>query len=179
MEPMLDDLALPQVQAITTCDRRSLVEHKPPAMKGSLLQNLGRSPTRLLVLGVATGDDAQEFAGKLEKKFRDANPVPFTSDIVSDAKIDQVLIDDLRLQQLAGKPGRYGYVLLLREFIKPAAPEDASPVDTSILDDAQGLVDGIVGGLGIAQAFTTGLEKFVPLFSGFLGRLQQANSGNS
>ena len=175
MRPMLDDLELPQVQAITTCDRRSLAEHKPPGMKGSLLQNLGRSPTRLVVWGVVTGPGSDDFASKLDKKFRDGKPVPFTSDIVADAKIDQMLIDDLRLQQLAGKPERFGYLLLLREFIKPVAPEDVSAVDASILDDAKGLVDGIVGGLGIAQLFATGLQKFVPIFGGLLGRVQQAN----
>jgi hypothetical protein len=175
MRPMLDDLELPQVQAITTCDRRSLAEHKPPGMKGSLLQNLGRRPTRLLVWGVVTGPGSDDFASKLDKKFRDGKPVPFASDIVADAKVDQMLIDDLRLQQLAGKPERFGYLLLLREFIKPVAPEDVSALDSGILADAKGLVDGIVGGLGIAQAFATGLQKFVPVFNGFLGRLQQAN----
>src|SRR5579864_624202 len=159
MQPMLDDLALPQVQAITTCDRRSLAEHKPPGMQGSLLQNLGRRPTQLLLWGVVTGPTSNDFAAKLDKKFRDGKPVPFTSDIVADSKIDQVLIDDLRLQQLAGKPERFGYILLLREFIKPAAPEDASAIDGSILGDAQNLLGGIVDGLGMAQAFGTGLEK--------------------
>jgi hypothetical protein len=173
---MLDDLALPQVQAITTCDRRSLAEHKPPGMQGSLLQNLGRRPTRLLVWGVVTGPTSNDFAAKLDKKFRDAKPVPFTSDIVADSKIDQVFIDNLRLQQLAGKPERFGYILLLREFIKPVAPADASAVDASILQDAKNLVNGIVDGLGIIPAFATGLEKFIPIFSGFLSRLQQANA---
>jgi hypothetical protein len=176
MQPMLDDLALPQVQAITTCDRRSLAEHKPPGMQGSLLQNLGRRPTRLVVLGVVTGPTADDFAAKLDKKFRDANPVPFTSDIVADSKIDQVMIEDLRLEQMAGKPQRYGYVLLLREFIKPVAPENASAVDSSILGDAQGLINGVLDGVNLGQAFATGLEKFVPIFSGLLGRVQQANS---
>lgn len=179
MQPMLDDLALPQVQAITTCDRRSLAEHKPPGMQGSLLQNLGRRPTRLLLWGVVTGPTSNDFAAKLDKKFRDGKPVPFTSDIVADSKIDQVLIDDLRLQELAGKPERFGYILLLREFIKPVAPQDASAIDASILGDAQNLLNGIVDGLGLAQAFGTGLEKFVPVFSGFLGRLQQANAAQA
>jgi hypothetical protein len=179
MQPMLDDLALPQVQAITTYDRRSLAEHKPPGMQGSLLQNLGRRPTRLLLWGVVIGPASNDFAAKLDKKFRDAKPVPFTSDIVVDAKIDQVLIDDLRLEQLAGRPERFGYILVLREFIKPVAPEDASALNAGILGDAQNLLDGIVGGLAIAQAFATGLEKFVPVFGGFLGRLQQANTAQS
>src|SRR2546421_9462610 len=103
MRPMLDDLELVQVQAITTCDRRSLVEHKPPRMDGSLLQNLGRHPTRLLVWGVASGPGSQQFAKKLDDKFRSRKPVPFTSDIAADARIDRVLVDDLRIQELAGK----------------------------------------------------------------------------
>lgn len=172
---MLDDLELPQVQAVTTCDHRYLAEHKPPLMKGSLLQNLGRTPTRLLLWGVTTGSNADDFAQKLDKKFRDAKAVPFTADIVTDSKIDQVLIDDLRLQQLAGKPERYGYVLVLREFIKPAAPEDVSGLEPGILDEAKGILDGVVNGVNLAQAFATGLEKFVPVFSGLLTRVQQAN----
>ncbi len=174
MQPMLDDLELPQVQEIVTCDRRSLAEHKPPGMAGSLLQNLGRRPSRVVLWGVATGPDARDFADKLDSKFRASKPVPFTTDIVADSKIDQVLIDDLRLQDLAGKPERFAYVLTLREFIKPVAPEDTSGLDLGILDEAKQLVDGIVGGLNIAQAFATGLERFVPILSGFLTRLQQA-----
>jgi hypothetical protein len=179
MRPMLDDLELPQVQSITVRDKRSLAEHKPPGMAGSLLQNLGRRPTSLVLCGVVTGDGADDFAKKLDKKFRAAAPVPFTSDIVADAKIDQVLIDDVCLEQLAGKPGRYGYIVSLREFIKPVQPADASALDTSILGDARNLVDGIVDGLSIAQAFATGLEKFVPVFTGLLSRAQQANSASS
>jgi hypothetical protein len=179
MRPMLDDLELPQVQAITTCDHRSLAEHKPPAMAGSLLQNLGRNVTSMVVWGIVTGPNAQDFAQKLDKKFRDAKPVPFSADIVADSKIDQVLIDDLRLQQLAGKPERYGYILRLREFIKPVAPEDVSALDSSLLDAAKGLVDDISKGLNLAQAFATGLERFVPVFSGLLGRVQQASSTGS
>ena len=177
MRPMLDDLELPQVQAITTCDNRYLAEHKPVGMKGSFLQNLGRKATRIVVWGVATGTTSDDFAKKLDEKFRKTAPVPFIADIVTDSKIDQVLIDDLRLQQLAGKPERYGYILTLREFLKPVAPADASALNTDILDDAKGLVDGIVDGLNIAGAFATGLEKFVSIFSGLLDRTKKANSG--
>ncbi|HEV2359518.1 MAG TPA: hypothetical protein VGZ23_18155 [bacterium] len=174
MQPMLDDLELPQVQEIVTLDRRALAEHKPPGMAGSLLQNLGRAPTRVVLWGVATGPDARDFADKLDSKFRASTPVPFTTDIVADSKIDRVLIDDLRLQDLAGKPERFAYVLTLREFIKPVEPEDTSGLDAGILDEAKQLVDGIAGGLKLAEAFATGLERFVPIFSGFLSRLQQA-----
>src|SRR5437764_6664899 len=104
MNPMLDDLALPQVQEIAVIERRTLAEHKPPGMEGSLLQNMGRRPTRLALWGVASGADAQSFVEKLNGKFRDGKPVPFTVDIIADSRIDKMLIDNLRVQDLAGKP---------------------------------------------------------------------------
>lgn len=175
MRPMLDDLELPQVQELATSDRRAVAEHKPPGMAGSLLQNMGRRPTRLVLWGVATGPDARGFAEKLDEKFRAGKPVPFTADIVADSKIDQIVIDDLRLQELAGKPERFAYVLSLREYIRPVEPEDTSGLDASVLDEAQKLASGLVAGLDIGQAFVTGLEKFVPKFSDLLTRLQKAS----
>jgi len=172
VRPMLDDLELPQVQEIGTYDRRTLGEHKPPGMEGSVLQNLGRRPSRLALWGVATGDDARDFVDRLEAKYRLGTPVDFVADIVTDAAIDKVVIDDLQLQDLAGKPDRYAYVLMLRQFLEPLEPEDTAAFDASILDDAAALADELVDGLATAQAFATGLERFVGTLSGFLARLQ-------
>lgn len=171
MRPLLDDLELPQVQEIATYDRRRLAEHKPPGMEGSLLQNLGRRPTHLVLWGVATGSNALEFVGKLEEKFQAGQPVPFAADIVTDAEIEQMAIDDLQVQELAGKPQRYAYVLTLREYIEPVEPADASLLDTSILDEAQGLMDDLIDGLDLGQAFVTGLQPFVSRFGDLLSRL--------
>jgi hypothetical protein len=104
IRPVLDNLILPQVQEITTRDRRVLSEHKPPGMAGSLLQNLGRRPMRIELWGVAVGPDALNFAVQLDGKFRTGSPLPFSADIVADAGIANVLIEDLRLKELAGKP---------------------------------------------------------------------------
>jgi hypothetical protein len=172
MNPMLDKLELPQVQEISIIERRTLAEHKPPGMEGSLLQNMGRRPTRLALWGIATGADAQDFVGKLDGKFRDGKPLPFTTDIVTDSKIEQVLIDNLRVQDLAGKPQRYAYVLTLREYIKPSEPEDTSSLDTDIQDEAKNLIDDMIPGLTGGLDFATGLERFVAPLSKLLGRLQ-------
>src|SRR5262245_10461806 len=139
MRPMLDDLELPLVQEITTLERRVLAEHKPPEMSGSLLQNLGRRPTRLALWGVAAGTDARSFIEKLDGKFRAGDPLPFTADIVADAEIEKVVIEDLRIQDLAGKPERFAFVITLREHIEPVEPEDLSPLNTDILGEAQNL----------------------------------------
>ena len=179
MRPMLDDLELPQVQEIRTHDLRSLAEHKPPGMSGSLLQNLGRRPTVLLLWGVASGPEARAFITTLEEKFRAAQPVPFTADIVNEAGIDKVRIADLKLDELAGKPDRFTYILTLREHIEPVEPEDTSFVDDDLLGDATGLVDGLVDGLDLGLELVTGLEQFVTPLTDMLTRLQDLNRGAS
>jgi hypothetical protein len=137
MKLKLGDLELPQVQEVTTYDRRALAEHKPPGMAGSLFQNLGRQPTGIILWGVATGPNARKFAENLDGKFRAAKPVPFSTDMIAGAGISQMLITDLRLEDLAGKPNRFSYVLALSEFIKPAKTGDQSALDSGIRSDAK------------------------------------------
>jgi hypothetical protein len=164
MRPMLDDLELPLVQEVSSHDRRTLAEHKPPGMSGSLLQNLGRRPSRLVLWGVAAGPNALEFVGKLDEKFRAAKPVPFTADIVKDSEIEFMLIDDLKLQELAGKPERFAYVLTLREFIKPVEPaEAASFVDTDILGDALSQINNLTVGFEILEQVSTIISQLTKL----------------
>ena len=98
MRPMLDDLELPQVQEIATYDQRMLAEHKPPGKAGSLLQNMGRRSTQLVLWGVASGADAQKFVEQLDAKFRAGDPVPFSADIVADAVARVVSTPDLAQQ---------------------------------------------------------------------------------
>lgn len=180
MRPMLDDLELTLVQEIDTYELRTLAEHKPPGMSGSLLQNLGRRPTRLTLWGVAAGPDALIFTQQLDEKFRAAEPVPFTADIINEAGIELVLIEDLKIQELAGKPERFAYVLLLREFIEPVEPAEVpAELEAGILDDATGLLDDLVDGLDLAPFFSTGLEQFVEPLTGLLGRLQEFNRANN
>lgn len=174
MKPMLDDLELPQVQEITTLDRRVLPDLKPPGMAGSTSQNLGRRPTDIVVRGVATGPTSTAFMAKLDAKFRAAKPVPFASDIVADAKIDRVLINNVHFVELAGKPARFAYAVTLREFIVPVAPIDTSGIDLGILGDALGLAKNLVAGLGAGAAFASALARFVPTFAALLARAQSA-----
>lgn len=173
MKPMLDDLELPLVQEITTHDLRLLSEHKPPGMEGSLLQNLGRRPARLVLWGIAAGDDAQETIEKLDEKFRTGGPFPFIADISTDSEIDQIVIDDFQIQEIAGKPHRFAFTLSLREFIEPAEPEDLSALNTGILDEAGDLMGDLLGGLDVGLDFATGLERFASSMSDLLGRLQE------
>ena len=175
MRPMLDDLELPQVQEIATHEQRVLAEHKPPGMAGSLLQNMGRRPTFLALWGVVTGPEALEFVEALDGKFRAGDPVTFVADIVVEAEIEELVIDDLQWQELAGKPERWAYMLTLREHIEPTEPEDTSFLDEDILDDATNLMDDLIDGLDVGLDFVTGLEQFVSPLNDLLTRLVEFN----
>lgn len=175
MRPMLDDLELPNVQEIAVHDQRALAEHKPPGMDGSLLQNLGRRPAHLVLWGVASGPDVIDFVEALDGKFKAGQPLPFIADILADAEIEEMVIDDLQWQEVAGKPERQAYVLTLREYIEPVEPEDLSLLDSDILDEAGELIDDLAEGLDIGLDFATGLEQFVSPLGDLLRRLQEAN----
>ncbi len=181
MRPMLDDLALPQVQEIRTLELRSLVEHKPPGMSGSLLQNLGRKPAVLQLWGVASGPDSKQFLADLETKFRAATPVPFVADIATSAAVLKFAIRDLRMEELAGRPERFAYVLTLAEFIEPVEPAEleSALVDADLLDQAAGLMDQITAGLDLVPDFATGLERFIAPLSEMLTRVRQFNAGGA
>ncbi len=177
MRPMLDDIELPQVQEIRTLERRALAEHKPPGMAGSRLQDLGRHPLRLLVGGIKSGPDAPAFVETLNDRFRNGEPVTFIADIVADAELETVVIDDLRFREIDGKPQRYAYVLTLREYREPVAPATETALDAGILEEARKLMDDLVNGLDIGLAFASGLERFVGPLSELLTRLRNARGG--
>lgn len=178
MRPMLDDITLPQVQTLRLRDARALAEHRAPQMDGTYFQNMGRHATAILVAGIASGPEADDFLASLTEKFDAAEPLPFVADIVTDAEIEQVLIDDFKTRETAGKPDRYAYALVLREYQEPVQPEDVSALDDIIGDEATDLLDDLVDGLDLLPEFDTGLERFVEPLSGLLSRLQDLNRSN-
>jgi hypothetical protein len=176
VRPMIDDLELPQVQEIETNDLRRLAEHRAHSQDGSILQDLGRRATRIRLYGVSSGPTSLEFVGKLDGKFRDGRPLPFVADIVTDAAIDQVIIDDLRVEELAGKPERHAYLLTLREHQEPVAPAVTPGLDLDILADAAGLIGDLVDALAALPGLATGLERFPASLGDLLARLREFGS---
>lgn len=173
MRPLLADVELPQVQQIRTRDLRALAEHKPPGKDGSLLQDLGRAPTTMTVWGMASDPGARALLEHLKGQVRSGEPVPFLADVAATLDVEDVVVDDLQIRQLAGKPDRFAYLLTLREFVEPVEPEDASALDVDVLGDARDLLDGLVDGLDLAAAFASGLEGFVAPLGDFVERLGQ------
>lgn len=174
MRPMLDDLELPQVQEAALAERRELAEHRAPGMDGSLLQDMGRRPSRFTVWGVAAGPDAAVFVERLADRFRQGTSAVFTADVDAGARVERVSITGLRVEELAGKPQRWMYALSLSEHQEPVEPEGTAAVDAAVLEDAAGFADDLAAALDLAPFLVTGLEPFVGVLQGLIARLRGA-----
>lgn len=174
MRPMLGDLELTQVQEAALAERRALAEHRPPGLDGGMLQDLGRAPSRFTVWGVAAGPDAAGFVEQLNERFREGAPLAFTADVDSGARVERVSVAGLRVEELAGKPDRWLYVLTLAEYQEPREPAATAAVEADILGDAAGLMGDLVAALDLAPLLVTGLEPFVAVLEGMLASLRGA-----
>ncbi len=121
--PMLDDLELELVQKIDSEHDQVLQQTGVPGLDGDFLASQGRRATRFTLTGVTVGEEAGDGLKKLRDKFAVADPVSFVSDISTATKVDKVLIEELGVRELAGKPNRFEYAFTLREFQPPPEPE--------------------------------------------------------
>lgn len=126
---LLDELELPLAQCIDVEDSQALVRHAVPGLDGDLLQRMGRRAARVAVTGVVTGPEARGGLEQLRDKLRQTEPVDFVADIATATRVSRVLVEELDVRELAGKPERFEYAFLLREFNPPPPPETTEPPD--------------------------------------------------
>jgi hypothetical protein len=141
IKPMLGDLELSLVQRARTAEERALAKHVVPGLDGAVFQNMGRRPTRVVLTGVLVGEDSLDGLTELRQKFQVREPVSFVADIATGTQITQVLIEHLRVKELAGRPAHFGYRVVLREFVSP--PPSAPTVSPDALGPFGDLVDAI------------------------------------
>lgn len=139
-KPMLDDVELQQVQETEAEEHEARSQHGVPALEGDFLQDLGRRATRISLTGVLTGAEAGTGLKKLREKFQAAEPVPYVADIAAATKVDNVLIAEMGIRELAGKPERFEYAIHLIEFAPPPPDESAAAqsVDEGAKTEAAG-----------------------------------------
>jgi outer membrane protein OmpA-like peptidoglycan-associated protein len=124
---LLDDLELPLAQCIDVEDRRALVRHAVPGLDGDLLQEMGRRAARVAVTGVVAGTGAREGLEALRTRLRAAQPVDFVADVATATRVTRVLVERLDVREVAGRPERFEYAFLLREFVPPPPREIPPP----------------------------------------------------
>jgi hypothetical protein len=129
---LLDELELPLAQCIDVEDSQALVRHAVPGLDGDLLQRMGRRAARVAVTGVVTGPEARDGLEQLRDKLRQTEPVDFVADIATATRVSRVLVEELDVRELAGKPERFEYAFLLREFNPPPGPETLPPDEVEV-----------------------------------------------
>lgn len=176
MRPMLDDVDLPQVQAVTSQDVRVLAEHVAPGGAASQLQDLGRTASRIVVVGIATEAAVAPLVQRVDAAVRSGSPVTFVSDVTAASQLQQVIVEDARFEDVAGRPGERRYRLVLREHLVPApasATTSTDGLDADVLAEASGAIGDLTAGLDAATDFAGGLERFLPSLGDLLGRLRE------
>ncbi|MDG7021330.1 MAG: carboxypeptidase regulatory-like domain-containing protein [Nitrososphaerota archaeon] len=96
--------------------RRSIVELKVPGSSGNVLQDMGREPITILLKGEVWGPDAKTTIQALRAKADSGESAPFSSDLLAAASVSEVIVEEFEVDQLAGNPTRYRYLMLLREY---------------------------------------------------------------
>lgn len=156
--PMLGDVELQLVQKIDTADEQVQSQHSVPSLEGDFLQGLGRRASRVTLKGVITGEEAKAGLKSLRDKFRAAEPVSFVADITTATKVEQVIIEEMGVRELAGLPERFEYALELVEYVVAPTPEATAPaaqvnnqVEEQAAESNTQQVDNVVNEAGVLE----------------------------
>jgi outer membrane protein OmpA-like peptidoglycan-associated protein len=174
--PVLDDLELQQVQLVAVHKDQVLHRHDVAALEGDFFQRLGRRATSVSLTGVLTGAEAGEALKQLRTKFRAAEPVSFAADITTATRVDSVLIEELRVRELAGRPERFAYEIKIREFIEPPAPVTEEPPPAPPEEPVEPRIDRDVATL-VAEVTAAGAPDLDPTQSTVTATRLPAGSG--
>jgi len=124
VRPMLSGWEIPRIANIQAQETRRLVRLPVPGLSGDLHQDLGRSALVVEITGSLFGDEARDefLINNIRPAFLAGDPVDFVADIVSEAELEQVLIEALCIEESADTPGQFHYCIRLREYTEPPQP---------------------------------------------------------
>ena len=127
LKPILDGVELQQVERIEGDQLQVLEQHRVAALEGDFFQPLGQRAVRINLSGVLTGSAAAKSLETLRGKFRSAQPVMFVADIATATKTSRMLIHEINVRELAGKPERFEYAITLVQYIGPSGAKATTP----------------------------------------------------
>lgn len=127
------------IERIAVYEARRLAVLPVPGLSGDLHQDLGRGALAVEITGSLSGDEARDgFLKEVREKFLAGDPVDFVADIVTESELERVLVEELRVEEVAGAADAFRYRLVLREYTEP--PEPPAPAGLGLdLDDALSL----------------------------------------
>lgn len=159
------------IERIASVEQRRLAVLPVPGLSGDLHQDLGRGALAVEIAGSLSGDEARDtFLAEVRAKFLAGEPVDFVADIVAESELEQVLIEELRLEEVAGHPDSFRYAVVLREYTEP--PEPPAPgMDLGLELDPE--LD-LLAGLGLDMLDLPAILPSIPQLGDVLAPLQPA-----
>jgi hypothetical protein len=79
-------------------------------------KDMGRHASRIIVEGDIMGEKAHETAGELRKRYINGKPVEFVSKLSLEYGINKVMIEELNINSVKGRPYNFQYGLHLVEY---------------------------------------------------------------
>lgn len=154
----IGEISFERIKNLQIDEQQTLVEHQVAGLQGNIYQNLGRKPVSIHFNGVLLGSDGEEKMQKLRDAFSQGTALDFNSDVATPPGIKNVVIKDLSIREIAGRPQYYTYNIVLKEVID--LPENLtslsdvdalSAVDTDVGIDANQFIDSLKDGLDSLQ----------------------------
>jgi hypothetical protein len=125
---MIGSWEVPRIERIATREQRRITRFAIPGLEGDLQQELGASSLAIEITGSLHSDEARDqFLEALRAPFRAGDPVTFTADITTATELEQVLVEALDVEEVAGSPDPFRYRIVLRQYVEPPAPPP--PID--------------------------------------------------
>lgn len=120
IKPMIGEYEIPGIQRIGTIEGRRVVEIPVPGLQGSYHQDLGSGPAAIRIEGTLAGDEARDdFLKEVRDRFKAGEPIDFVADIATATKVEQVLMTDLKVHEVAGSADTFRYAVTLVQHTEP------------------------------------------------------------
>lgn len=168
VRPMIGSWEPPSIERVAARESRRLVVLPTIGLSGDLHQDLGRSALAVEISGSLSGDEARDqFLADLRAMFLAGDPVAFVADIVKESELDEVLIEELVVEEVAGSADAFRYRIVLREYTEPPEPPGLGLDDLGVDLDA-------LAELGLDLLDLPGLLGAVPDISDMLSPVKTA-----
>jgi len=151
IKPVIGQWEVPSIERIETLEERRIARLPVPGLLGDIQQDLGAASLTVELCGSLNGDEARDdFLQSLRESFRAGDPVSFAADITNAADLDQVMIDELQLEEVADSADSFRYRIVLREYVEPPQPPPSvDDLGSDLGADLDGLASVGLDGLNL------------------------------
>lgn len=103
------------VQRISVNNHLKIIEGRRLGIEGSSMANAKRRTMRMLLEGSLYGIGFADVLAQIRSKYKEGNPIPFSSNLTLLSKVDKVIIEELMIFLVSSLPHSCFYRMLLVE----------------------------------------------------------------